>query len=112
VEDLATNIPEDVDGSVLFVITADHGHVMGERVDLPRELLDLLTCPPCMEARSPAFYLKDNSEQGVQEFKEVGGEKFNFNSLVLHSFGHEKLYSSLLLIVHEVFLKQIILCSI
>jgi len=64
----------------LFIITADHGQddVKGY-VDFYKdtELLNLLTCPPFLDARTPAFIVKPNKKtEFKQKFKAKYGKDF------------------------------------
>ncbi len=61
----------------LFVITADHGQVDIEGyVDFynDKELYDMLICPPYLDARTPAFRVKDECKK---EFEKKFRAKYN-----------------------------------
>ena len=64
----------------MFIITADHGQIDIEGyVELynDRELMDMLKVPPFMEARAPAFVVKEGKEKAFEEhFTKNYGEDF------------------------------------
>ena len=59
----------------LFILTADHGHVNTEYIDIPEypDLYSLISKPACLEKRSPSFFVKEGKEN---EFKELFNKYF------------------------------------
>ena len=75
VEKLANTLKD-----TLFIITADHGQVDIEgyvNLYADKKLLDMLKIYPFLEARAPAFIVKDNKKQEFEEyFTKTYGEDF------------------------------------